>query len=89
MRHRKSLFCGKYEQKTRKTEQSTRSAAGMGEQEREADSTPPLPFEIAGTDILKTDISPLQIPAERAAVEKRRSKNIQTFGKARPESAAV
>ena len=50
---------------------------------------PPLPFEIAGTDILKTDISPLQIPAERAAAEKRRSKNIQTFGKARPESAAV
>lgn len=61
----------------------------MGEQEREADSTPPLPFEIAGTDILKTDISPLQIPAERAAVEKRRSKKIQTFGKARPERAAV
>ena len=54
-----------------------------------ADSTPPLSFEIAGTDILKISRSPLHIPAESAAEAKRRSKNIQTFGKARPEIAAV
>lgn len=89
MRHQKSLFCGKYEQKTRKTEQSTSKTAGSGEQEASAANSPPPFTEITGTDILKTDISPLQIPAESAAVEKRRSKKIQAFGKARPERAAV
>ena len=82
-------FCDLREHITRDTAQSTRRTAGRGEQEISADSTPPLPFEIAGTDILKINISPLHIPAESAAVTKRRSKNIQTSGKARPEIAAV